>query len=120
MQKVIYVALFIISLLPLSLYAQVTITDSTQTPIAKDTSGNTGTGLMSELNNDSNKAPSERAIATFKATRVINGQSIENLAPGVLDFVILHRFGTLNQGASDFFGLDNANTRIGFGYGITR
>lgn len=120
MQKVIYVALFIIFLLPLSLYAQVTITDSTQTPIAKDTSGNTGTGLMSELNNDSNKAPSERVIATFKATRVINGQSIENLAPGVLDFVILHRFGTLNQGASDFFGLDNANTRIGFGYGITR
>jgi hypothetical protein len=57
--------------------------------------------------------------ATFKGTRVINGQSIENQAKGVLDFIILHRFGRLNQGARDFFGLDNANTRIGFEYGVT-
>lgn len=57
--------------------------------------------------------------ATFKSSRVINGQSVENQAQGVLDFIILHRFGTLNQGLRNFFGLDNANTRIGFEYGIT-
>ena len=58
--------------------------------------------------------------ATFKSSRVINGQSVENQAPGVLDFIILHRFGTINQGARNFFGLDNANTRLGFEYGVTR
>ncbi len=46
-------------------------------------------------------------------------RAMRTLAAGVLDFIILHRFGRINQGASDFFGLDNANTRIGFDYGIT-
>ena len=62
----------------------------------------------------------EYVAATFKSSRVINGQSVENQAPGVLDFIILHRFGTVNQGLRNFFGLDNANTRLGFEYGITR
>lgn len=63
--------------------------------------------------------PKRRYVAaTFKSTRVISGQSVENQAAGVLDFIILHRFGQLNQGAQDFFGLDNANTRLGFEYGV--
>jgi len=45
---------------------------------------------------------------------------VENLASGVLDFRISHRFGQLNQGAQNFFGLDNATTRIGLDYGITK
>jgi len=57
--------------------------------------------------------------ATFKATRIINGHSIENVGAGVLDFRISHRFGPVNQGISDFFGLDGATTRLGFDYGIT-
>jgi hypothetical protein len=61
----------------------------------------------------------EYVTATFKSTRVINGQSVENQAKGVLDFIILHRFGSTDQGARNFFGLDNANTRIGFEYGVT-
>ncbi len=65
------------------------------------------------------KKHKEYAEASFRSSRVINGQSIENQPKGVLDFIILHRFGAVNQGARNFFGLDNANTRIGFEYGIT-
>ena len=55
----------------------------------------------------------------FKATRVINGHSIEHLADGVLDFRISHRFGRINGGAYEFFGLDKATIRLGLDYGIT-
>lgn len=61
----------------------------------------------------------EFVTATFKATRIINGHSVENVGQGVLDFRILHRFGALNQGARNFFGLDNAVTKLAFDYGIT-
>lgn len=60
--------------------------------------------------------------ATFKTTRLIDGHSVENTAPGVLDFKISHRFGTIggvNGGAYNFFGLDIARMRMGFDYGIT-
>jgi hypothetical protein len=60
--------------------------------------------------------------ATFKTTRLIDGHSVENTAPGVLDFKISHRFGTIggaSGGAYNFFGLDNATMRLGFDYGLT-
>lgn len=57
--------------------------------------------------------------ATFKATRLVNLQTIESPASGNLNFVIQHRFGQLNSGAYNFFGLDNATLRLGFDYGIT-
>lgn len=60
------------------------------------------------------------ATASFKTTRIINGHSIENTAPGVLDFKISHRFGPVRQGLYDMFGLDGATIRIGFDYGITK
>lgn len=62
--------------------------------------------------------PVNYAIATFKGTRLINGHSIENPAPGVLQFMIGHRFGRVNGGAYEFFGLDNATIRLGFDYGV--
>lgn len=58
-------------------------------------------------------------IATFKANRVINLHSVENTAAGVLDIKINHRFGFLNAGIDEFFGLDQAQVRIGGDYGIT-
>ena len=78
--------------------------------------------LMNMLNSGStNSSKKKEAVyATFKATRIINGSSVENLGAGVLDFRISHRFGQLNQGSQNFFGLDNATTRIGLDYGITR
>lgn len=57
--------------------------------------------------------------ASFKTTRVINGHSLENTAHGVLDFRISHRFGILSGGVNEFFGLDNADVRLGLDYGIT-
>lgn len=58
--------------------------------------------------------------ATFKTTRLINGHSVENVAKGVLDVKISHRFGNINEGGYELFGLDKATMRMGFDYGITR
>lgn len=58
--------------------------------------------------------------ATFKSSRVVNGQSIENVGVGVMDFKILHRFGAINQGGYELFGLDQATMRIGLDYGLTK
>lgn len=57
--------------------------------------------------------------ATFKTNRVINLQSLENTAAGVMDIKIGHRFGFVNQGLYELFGLDNATIRIGADIGIT-
>ncbi len=56
---------------------------------------------------------------TFKATHIVNMQTIESPAAGALSFVIQHRFGQLNSGGYNFFGLDNATLRLGLDYGIT-
>ncbi|MCO6492413.1 MAG: hypothetical protein J5I98_28610 [Phaeodactylibacter sp.] len=61
----------------------------------------------------------EYVTAAFKTNRVIHGHSIENTAGGVLDVKIAHRFGRLNTGFFEFYGLDNAMARIGADYGIT-
>jgi hypothetical protein len=58
--------------------------------------------------------------ATFKTTRIINVQSVENPAQGVLMFMIQHRFGKVNSGGYEFFGLDQATIRLGLEYGITK
>lgn len=85
-----------------------------------DTSDTDGDELMSMLEDpDTKHGQKEYVTATFKATRLINGHSIENIGMGVLDFRISHRFNTLNTGIKDFFGLDGATTKIGFDYGIT-
>lgn len=59
------------------------------------------------------------AAYAFKTNRIVNGHSIENLAEGVLDFKISHRFGALRNGFYDVFGLDAATIRIGLDYGVT-
>ena len=59
------------------------------------------------------------ASATFKSTRLINGHSIETRTKQVLEFVIGHRFGRLNSGVDELFGLDNASIRFALEYGIT-
>lgn len=61
----------------------------------------------------------EYTTASFKTSRVINLHSLENTASGVLDIKISHRFGMLNRGVYDLFGLDAATIRIGADLGIT-
>ncbi len=76
--------------------------------------------LMKMLEDESKKEKKKDfATATFKTTRLINGQSIENVAAGVLDVKISHRFGMVNKGAYEFFGLDQASMRMGLDYGIS-
>jgi len=64
--------------------------------------------------------PAAQPVAyTFKSTRVINTHSIENVAAGVLDFRIMHRFGAINGGWYELWGLDQASMRMSLDYGIT-
>lgn len=56
--------------------------------------------------------------ATFKSTRVMNGHSVERMPPGQLDVRISHRFGTLNSGSYELFGLDQSSVHFGLEYGI--
>ena len=62
----------------------------------------------------------ERITNAFKSTRVINGNSMEMLPAGVMDFRILHRFGELSGGGYELFGLDQASMRMGLDYGLTK
>lgn len=61
----------------------------------------------------------EYVSATFKGTRIINGHSVENRKKGVLEFLISHRFGRINDGIDEFFGLDNSNIRFALEYALT-
>lgn len=60
----------------------------------------------------------EYTTTSFKTNRVINLHSLENTHPGILDIKIGHRFGLITGGIDNFFGLDNAVTRIGADYGL--
>lgn len=66
------------------------------------------------------KPVKEKVTAPFKSSRIIMSHSIQMLKPGVLDFLILHRFGNVNRGLYEFFGLDQATFRLAFDYGITK
>jgi len=56
---------------------------------------------------------------TFKGTRIVNGQSVETVGKGALEFIFQHRFGPMSGGAYELFGLDQAYVRLGLEYGIT-
>lgn len=58
--------------------------------------------------------------ATFKSTRIMNGHSIERMPGGQLDVRISHRFGTINSGAYNFFGLDQSNIHLSLEYGVSK
>src|SRR6201996_7170421 len=77
-------------------------------------------GLLNMLN-DSMAAHKTKSYVTgtFKAEHIVNTQTIESPANGNLNFVIQHRFGQLNSGSYNLWGLDNATLRLGLDYGIT-
>jgi hypothetical protein len=64
------------------------------------------------------KSEREYVTGTFKGTRVINLHSVEQAAPGTLQLMIQHRFGAVNGGGYEFFGLDQATMRLGLEYGL--
>jgi len=73
--------------------------------------------LMSELDS----VPKEKQISSsaFKALQICNMQSTKLPAKGEFYFLVTHRFGDLKYGINNFFGLDNALTKIGGIYGAT-
>ncbi len=52
------------------------------------------------------KTPKEFVYATFKTTRIINLQTTETAGRRSLDYRIQHRFGELNSGANNAWGID--------------
>lgn len=74
--------------------------------------------LLKLLEQDAEKE-TEIVQATFKSTRVMNGHSVMRMPAGQLDFRISHRFGHLNSGLYEFFGLDQSSIHFSLEYGIT-
>jgi hypothetical protein len=73
---------------------------------------------LMKLINENNPEDINYATATFKSTRVMNGHSVQRMPPGQLDFRVSHRFGRINSGAYEFFGLDQSNAHFSLEYGI--
>ena len=69
---------------------------------------------------DSSKPAKEYVSRAFKSSRVINGHSMEMIPKGNMDFRILHRFGLVNTGVNNLWGLDQATMRFGFDFGLLR
>lgn len=76
--------------------------------------------LLNEL--EKSAGPEEKQIeqAAFKGLQICNMQSTKLAAKGEWYFVVSHRFGNLKEGTNNFFGLDNAYTKIGGVYGATK
>lgn len=75
--------------------------------------------LLNILEEETKPSGKEDVTATFKTTRVVTGQSIEMNHGGVLNFVIQHRFGPINSGPYELFGLDQASIKLNLELGIT-
>lgn len=73
--------------------------------------------LMKEI--DQKAGDKEIATAAFKGVQVVTMQSTKLAAKNEWYFVVSHRFGDLTNGLDNFFGLDNAYTKIGGIYGVT-
>jgi hypothetical protein len=88
--------------------------------LALATPAHAQTDLLQDLERQTADSTRREVVAaTFKGTHIINSQSVETPGQGTLAFLIQHRFGTLNSGAYNFFGLDQAVLRLSFEYGLT-
>ena len=75
--------------------------------------------LLDILDNETSENKAEDIVtATFKGTRIINGHSIQNRKDKELEFIISHRFGRINLGFDELFGLDQSNIRFSLEYGL--
>jgi hypothetical protein len=74
--------------------------------------------LLKELE-QTESTKKEVVSSAFNGSRLINGQTVETRNAGELEFIFAHRFGAINDGIYELFGLDQAYVRIGLEYGIT-
>lgn len=68
---------------------------------------------------DTVQAPVENSQPAFKALQIVTGQSTKLSAKNEWYIVVAHRFGDVSRGFKDFFGLDDASTKLGVIYGAT-
>ncbi len=73
--------------------------------------------LLDEL--ESNIQEDDYVTATFKGLKIVNFESTKLVNKKNLFFIVAHRFGSVENGIDDFFGLDRAVTQLKFIYGIT-
>ncbi len=71
--------------------------------------------LLDELDNETKNAK-QFALPAFKAMQIGNLQSTKIADKGDLYLIVSHRFGSLKDGIDEFFGLDQANTKIQLAY----
>jgi hypothetical protein len=62
--------------------------------------------LLTDTSFKFERGPKEFTKATFKTTRNINLQTIETMGKRSLDYRISHRFGDINSGANNAWGID--------------
>ena len=73
--------------------------------------------LISELEATDTIPEKDFVQASFKTTRNINFHTLEVLGKRTLDFRISHRFGEINSGSKNAYGIDGpANIRLGLEY----
>jgi len=72
--------------------------------------------LLAEL--DTVQTEDTYAVSAFKGLQIVSLQSTKLAAEKDFYLAVSHRFGTVKNGFSEFFGLDNATTKIGFIYGL--
>lgn len=71
--------------------------------------------LLKEIDTTATDVTVESA---FKSLKIVNLESTKLAAKGDFYFIVAHRFGFIDKGFDDFFGLDNANTQLKFLYGV--
>jgi hypothetical protein len=71
--------------------------------------------LLSEIDSTATNVVVESA---FKSLKIVNIESTKLASKGDFYFIVAHRFGFIDKGFDDFFGLDNANTQLKFLYGV--
>lgn len=75
--------------------------------------------LLNELEKSDGPKSKQIEMAAFKGLQICNMQSTKLAVKGEWYFVVSHRFGNLKEGTNNFYGLDNAYTKIGGLYGAT-
>ncbi|HJM16770.1 MAG TPA: DUF5777 family beta-barrel protein [Flavobacteriales bacterium] len=112
------ILILLISTLSVPIFSQDTSTKSNlKDSVMENKSSFNADDLFYLLNNEDEK---EEVLvsAIFKGTKIINLQSVELTNEQELQFIISHRFGTINSGIMDLYGLDYGSIRMSFDYGI--
>jgi len=73
--------------------------------------------LLKELENQ--VKPDKSVSNSFDALKIVNLESTKLVGEGDFYFVIAHRFGSVKNGLTDFFGLDQATIRFSFFIGLS-